>query len=70
MDDDRTADDVAISWYAGPRERLRPLFALAEDSARRLDASLPAGRVLVATSAGDLIGCLQLVERAPTARSR
>jgi GNAT superfamily N-acetyltransferase/catechol 2,3-dioxygenase-like lactoylglutathione lyase family enzyme len=64
MEHDRAAGDLAISWYAGPRERLRGLFALAEDSARRVDASLPAGRVLVATDGGDVVGCLQLVERA------
>jgi GNAT superfamily N-acetyltransferase/catechol 2,3-dioxygenase-like lactoylglutathione lyase family enzyme len=52
---------VEISWHSGPRERLRGLFALAEDSPERLDASLPEGRVLVAAGGGELVGCLQLV---------
>jgi GNAT superfamily N-acetyltransferase/catechol 2,3-dioxygenase-like lactoylglutathione lyase family enzyme len=54
-------EGVAIAWHAGPREPLRTLFALAEDSPRRLDASLPQGRVLVATDGDELVGCLQLV---------
>ena len=54
--------NLRIEEHTGPREELRPLFALAEDSAAQLDGYLHAGRVLVATSAsGDVVGHLQLV---------
>jgi GNAT superfamily N-acetyltransferase len=55
------ADAVRVEWYAGSRARLRPLFALAEDSPARLDSYLDAGRVLVATSGDEVLGHLQLV---------
>jgi len=54
------AHDVRIETYAGPRDVLRPLFELAEDSAAELDAYIDAGRVLVAVSDGEIIGHLQL----------
>jgi GNAT superfamily N-acetyltransferase/catechol 2,3-dioxygenase-like lactoylglutathione lyase family enzyme len=53
---------ASIRWHEGPREELRPLFALAEDSPERLDAALPLGRVLVAVDGDRMVGCLQLVE--------
>jgi GNAT superfamily N-acetyltransferase len=56
----RSADDVRIEAYGGPRDRLRALFELAEDSAAELDSYIDAGRVLVATSDGEIIGHLQL----------
>jgi hypothetical protein len=34
----RSADDVHIETYSGPRDNLRRLFELAEDSAAELDA--------------------------------
>ena len=34
----RSADDVHIETYSGPRDNLRRLFELAEDSATELDA--------------------------------
>src|SRR4051794_26022217 len=40
---------VRVALHDGPREELRPLFELAEDSAAALDAHLGDGRVLVAT---------------------
>ena len=52
--------DVRIERYDGPRDSLRPLFELAEDSAAELDSYIDAGRVLVATSDGEVIGHLQL----------
>ena len=33
----RSADDVRIETYSGPRDNLRRLFELAEDSAAELD---------------------------------
>jgi len=33
----RSADDVRIETYGGPRDDLRALFELAEDSAAELD---------------------------------
>jgi ribosomal protein S18 acetylase RimI-like enzyme len=62
MDGDRMASGVVIAWHAGPREPLRRLFALAESSPRRLDASLVEGNVLVATDGVELVGCVQLVD--------
>jgi hypothetical protein len=56
----RSADDVRIETYSGPRDNLRRLFELAEDSAAELDAYIDAGRVLVATAAAEIIGHLQL----------
>jgi GNAT superfamily N-acetyltransferase len=56
----RSADDVRIETYSGPRVNLRRLFELAEDSAAELDSYIDAGRVLVATSDGEIIGHLQL----------
>jgi GNAT superfamily N-acetyltransferase len=54
-------DDVDIETYAGPREDLRALFELAEDSAAELDSYLHSGQVLVAVSGSRVIGHLQLV---------
>jgi hypothetical protein len=62
MDGKHRFRDMTIAWHTGPREWLGPLFALAEDSPRRLDASLGEGRVLVATDGGELVGCVQLVD--------
>src|SRR2546430_14882895 len=56
----RSADDVRIETYSGPRDNLRRLFELAEDSAAELDSYIDAGRVLVATSDGEIIGHPQL----------
>lgn len=55
------AEAVRVEWHAGSRARLRPLFALAEDSLAQLDSYLDAGRVLVAASGDELLGHLQLV---------
>ena len=52
--------DVRIETYDGPRDALRPLFELAEDSVAELDSYINAGRVLVATSDGEIIGHLQM----------
>ena len=52
--------DVRIESYGGPRDSLRPLFELADDSAIELDSYIEAGRVLVAISDGEVIGHLQL----------
>ena len=59
---DSSSPEVEIGWYAGDRMRLRSLFELAEDSPRRLEASIQRGRVLVATDNGQIIGYLQLTE--------
>jgi len=53
---------VEIAWYTAERAQLRSLFALAEDSPQRLDASLDRGRVLVATDDDQIVAYLQLVE--------
>ena len=56
----RSADDVRIEAYGGPRDRLRALFELAEDSGAELDSYIDAGRVLVAVTDGEVVGHLQL----------
>ena len=58
----RSANDVRIETYSGPRVNLRRLFELAEDSAAELDSYIDAGRVLVATAAAD-IGNLRFYQR-------
>ena len=58
-----TAGVVRVETYDGPREELRGLFELAEDSAAELEGShLHAGRVLIAIVGLDVVGHLQLVE--------
>ncbi|MFF4257891.1 GNAT family N-acetyltransferase [Streptomyces sp. NPDC001663] len=63
-----TPDGVRVVQYNGSRERLRPLFALAEDSSTQLDSYIQDGRVLVALRGTNAIGHLQLVatDRADT----
>ena len=56
----RPADDIRIEVYGGPRDSLRVLFELAEDSAAELDSYINSGRVLAAVSGGEIIGHLQL----------
>lgn len=56
----RSADDIRIEVYGGPRDSLRVLFELAEDSTAELDSYIDDGRVLVAVSGGEVIGHLQL----------
>jgi ribosomal protein S18 acetylase RimI-like enzyme len=53
---------VEIRWHTGPREELRELFALAEDSEQELTSYLPLGRVLVAVADGTIVGHLQLID--------
>ena len=64
----REAVDVAglhVELHDGPRDGLRPLFELAEDSPAQLDSYLDEGRVLVAvTGSGEVLGHLQLVAAA------
>ena len=51
---------IDVKLYDGPRQDLRPLFELAEDSAAELNSYIDAGRVLVAIADGEIIGHLQL----------
>jgi hypothetical protein len=51
---------LRVENHEGPRDDLRPLFELAEDSAAELDSYIDAGRILVAVSDGEVIGHLQL----------
>ena len=57
-----TVDGVQIELHDGPRDELRPLFELAEDSPSALASYLHKGRVLVATHRDHIVGHLQLVE--------
>jgi GNAT superfamily N-acetyltransferase len=52
---------IRVETFTGRRDDLRPLFALAEDSAAELDSYLHAGRVLVAHAGAEIVGHLQLV---------
>jgi ribosomal protein S18 acetylase RimI-like enzyme len=49
-------DDLRIAWFEGPRDTLRPLFELADDSSRQIDAYIDRGRVLAALVDGTVIG--------------
>jgi predicted N-acetyltransferase YhbS/catechol 2,3-dioxygenase-like lactoylglutathione lyase family enzyme len=53
---------VHIERHTGPRDALRPLFEMAEDSALQLDSYLDAGEVLVAVSDDRVVGHVQLVD--------
>ncbi|MFC5995693.1 GNAT family N-acetyltransferase [Pseudonocardia hispaniensis] len=58
----RPEPPVAIEWYDGDRDALRPMFELAEDSPAELDSYLHSGRVLVARAGPNIVGHLQLVD--------
>jgi len=62
MPNETASADVEISWYTADRAQLRGLFALAEDSPQRVDASIRRGRVLVATDDDQVVAYLQLIE--------
>jgi GNAT superfamily N-acetyltransferase len=53
---------IRIEHHTGPRENLRSLFELAEDSPTQLDSYLDLGRVMVAVCGGRILGHLQLTE--------
>jgi len=53
---------IVVEPYAGPREALRVLFELAEDSSARLDEYLTRGEVLVARLDGQILGHLQMLK--------
>jgi GNAT superfamily N-acetyltransferase len=61
-----TASAPRIERYDGDRAPLRPLFELADDSGRLLDAYIDDGEVLVARDGDEIVGHLQLV---PTTQS-
>ena len=51
-----------ITWYEGPREPLRPLFELADDSAEQIDSYIDIGRILVARDdTSQIVGHAQLI---------
>jgi ribosomal protein S18 acetylase RimI-like enzyme/catechol 2,3-dioxygenase-like lactoylglutathione lyase family enzyme len=51
---------VLVRQHEGSRESLRPLFELAEDSARELDGYIDEGELLVAVRGEEIVGHLQL----------
>ena len=53
-------DTIHVELHTGPRDGLRRLFELAEDSTAELDAYIGAGRVLVALDGDRVVGHLQL----------
>jgi ribosomal protein S18 acetylase RimI-like enzyme len=55
-------ETVRIELHTGPREPLRELFELAEDSPTQLDSYLQGGRVLVAVTGSQIVGHLQLLD--------
>jgi ribosomal protein S18 acetylase RimI-like enzyme len=60
---------IRVVEHAGPRSGLRRLFELAEDSGQELDASIDAGRVLVALEGGEIVGHLQIADTADPAEA-
>jgi GNAT superfamily N-acetyltransferase len=58
----RAEPPVAVEWYAGDRDALRPLFELAEDSPAELDSYLHCGRILIARTGPEIVGHLQLTD--------
>jgi GNAT superfamily N-acetyltransferase len=55
---------VDIRRHDADREALRPLFRLADDSEREIDAYLREGTVLTAVEGGEIVGHVQLVDAA------
>ena len=53
---------IRIEHHTGPREELRSLFELAEDSPTQLDSYLDLGRVMVAVCGARVVGHLQMTE--------
>jgi GNAT superfamily N-acetyltransferase len=53
---------LSVVEHTGPRAALRPLFELAEDSSRELDAYIGAGRVLVARVGDAIVGHVQITD--------
>ena len=53
---------IRVEHHTGPRDDLRLLFELAEDSARELDGYIGKGLVLVAREGDVVVGHLQLAE--------
>jgi GNAT superfamily N-acetyltransferase len=60
--DDGAAPSIRVEHHIGPREDLRSLFELAEDSPTQLASYLDSGRVLVAVQGDRVLGHLQLTE--------
>jgi ribosomal protein S18 acetylase RimI-like enzyme len=60
--DEEPARAVRVEPHTGPRDALRALFELAEDSAAQLDAYIDAGRVLVARDGDRLVGHVQVTD--------
>jgi ribosomal protein S18 acetylase RimI-like enzyme len=52
---------IRVALHDGPRDGLRELFELAEDSSTQLDSYMDRGRVLVAVDGQELVGHLQVV---------
>jgi ribosomal protein S18 acetylase RimI-like enzyme len=62
-EDDRFTGDkgIRVALHDGPRDGLRELFELAEDSSTQLDSYMDRGRVLVAVDGQEIVGHLQVV---------
>ena len=62
-EDDRVTRDngIRVALHDGPRDGLRELFELAEDSSTQLDSYMDRGRVLVAVDGHKVVGHLQVV---------
>ncbi|TGU87396.1 GNAT family N-acetyltransferase [Mesorhizobium sp. M00.F.Ca.ET.151.01.1.1] len=53
---------MQIERYDGDRDALRPLFALADDSAMQISSYIAQGEVLVARDGGRIVGHAQIIE--------
>ena len=60
--DDGAALPTRVEHHLGPREDLRSLFELAEDSPTALASYLHSGRVLIAVQGDHVVGHVQLTE--------
>lgn len=55
-------EDLTIEWFAGSRDMLADLFALADDSPPAVERYRDLGRILVARDGVTVIGHLQLLD--------
>jgi ribosomal protein S18 acetylase RimI-like enzyme len=56
---------IELAWFDGPRDRLMPLFELADDSPAAIASYRDAGDVLVALDGAEIVGHALLIESGP-----
>lgn len=58
----RPRSETTLEPYAGPRQKIRSLFELADDSSLAIDSYFEKGTVIVAKMNGDIVGHVQLID--------